>query len=450
MKGEATQYEYLIRDARAAIDQAFADGRAVFLAYGGGKEAAVLAHLCQQFRGRFRLLWANTGFMFPHVETFIRKAGEEFGLVELKSDLLGHWKAYGLPTEILPVSNALGDNCHIEPKLQPWVSCCQTLRGAPIATFIQSLNAPATIIQGQRKEDKAPGLGLAAARFWNGSSVVSPLADWTTADVMQFIADEGIVLPEHYDRVADSLDCWACPASFVSDYGSQLADYMGERYPDLLRIVLPGLRKIHAASAQATNQLGDILDRTQPQPTTVDFVPQRTVGIGDCVIAAVATATSRSYEDIAAALGFPCDVDTGLPSLPAGRGIALQELVAPLIGLGISTSLLVTPELLHFDVANDNTKAWNLPSPDELKTLIRNRTAVLTVFDGVNGDLHAFAWRDGKVIDCRADNPLHARIEDVTVLGCALFTFGETVGRDARDMVSHPPFNSTPPAGRAL
>ena len=64
-----------------------------------------------------------------------------------------------------------------------------------------------------------------------------------------------------------------------------------------------------------------------------------------------------------------------------------------------------------------------LPSSASIKSMIRGRAAVVGIeYPGIPGALHALAWKDDRPIDCRADNPQELRIEDVTVLACAVFT----------------------------
>lgn len=424
--------------AREAIAQLFSSDRTVFLAFSGGKESAVIAHLCEPFRGRFKLLWANTGYMFPHVAAYIRRQGERYGLVEQKSDLIAQWKAFGLPSEILPVTNALGDNCHTEPKLQPWVSCCSILRMKPITDFIQGFSGPVTLLHGQRKEDRAPGLGISSASFPSGTVVLAPLADWTTADVLEFVQEEHIELPSHYDEIPDSLDCWVCPAAPLHAHGTKRIKYMAREYPDLLRTILPGVIRIHSAGSAAVNQLEDIISQATSKPrANIPYVPQRTSGLGDCMIAAVATALGLSYEDIASALGYPCNKETGMPSLPPGGGVSALELSAPLLSFGIVTSLVMSSA-----ASKEITLGRNLPSSDQLKTLIRGRSAVLFVDDVMQPSRqHALAWKDGRVVDCRAGDPFHLQLEDLTIQGCAVFydapapAFGDhALGRPKTDM----------------
>ena len=71
----------LAGSARAAIRGAVARHGRAGLLFSGGKDSIVLAHLTEPVKERVELLWANTGAMFPHMETFIRAYGARFKLV---------------------------------------------------------------------------------------------------------------------------------------------------------------------------------------------------------------------------------------------------------------------------------------------------------------------------------------------------------------------------------
>ena len=116
--------------AREAVEQAFDGDGLRFLALSGGKDALALLKLCEPYAGRFKLIWANTGHTFPHVETLIRAEGERYGIEEIRPDLQAHWKTHGWPTEIATVTSAMSVNSDI--RLQPWPLCCLAMKVPPI------------------------------------------------------------------------------------------------------------------------------------------------------------------------------------------------------------------------------------------------------------------------------------------------------------------------------
>lgn len=175
-------------------------------------------------------------------------------------------------------------------------------------------------------------------------------------------------------------------------------------------MVLPGVRRVRAAAAEAMSRLDLMIDRATPIPArNTVVVPQRgDAGVGDCVIASLATVAGRSYEDVAALLGFPCDPETGFPRMPAGRGVSLFELAPVLLPLGFSSTLLISRDYPH---ARDYS-AGPLLSSDGIKAMIQGHAAVVS-FDEIE-EPHALAWKDGVLHDCRP--PVRRlRLEDIRI-----------------------------------
>src|SRR5690606_10507583 len=54
------------------LRKVFESGQPVFISFSGGKDSLAVLKLCEPWRGRFRLLWVNTGYAFPHMEEMIR------------------------------------------------------------------------------------------------------------------------------------------------------------------------------------------------------------------------------------------------------------------------------------------------------------------------------------------------------------------------------------------
>jgi 3'-phosphoadenosine 5'-phosphosulfate sulfotransferase (PAPS reductase)/FAD synthetase len=228
----------------------FAAGKPVFLSFSGGKDSIVLAHICEPWRDALTLIWSNPGFPFPHQERFIRSYAERgFRLVEVKSDLMAHWQEHGLPADIVPADHLT--TTHKGPKLNPWWACCYAARGVPMAAFASEQPVPGIVLHGQRRDDGAPG--IVEHVNYQGWEVKRPLWDWSTVDVMTYVAEHALTLPPQYAYGADSLECWCCPANFTP---GRLA-FMREHYPDQLNRVLPIMKRVHDAGRDALNGVAD-------------------------------------------------------------------------------------------------------------------------------------------------------------------------------------------------
>jgi phosphoadenosine phosphosulfate reductase len=243
--------------ARSAVAAVFDTGKPVVLSFSGGKDALAVLRLCEPYAGRFKLIWANTGHTFPHVEARIRAEGERFGLVEVHADLKGHWQAGGWPTDVASVGSAISR--HSDIRLQPWPACCAAMKVTPIRVHLAGLGMPVVLLHGQRRTD---GWRTAEADEAGIVTTVSPIADWSTEQVFAFLESKNVSLPEHYGEVKDSLDCWICPAHWTMAYAPEYGRYLAREYPEVAQAVRPVAEKIHNHLAQAVAGMAEALAAT--------------------------------------------------------------------------------------------------------------------------------------------------------------------------------------------
>jgi 3'-phosphoadenosine 5'-phosphosulfate sulfotransferase (PAPS reductase)/FAD synthetase len=252
----------MVADLTSRIDAAedilgkvFGSGQPVFLAFSGGKDSLTVLKLCEPWRGRFKLLWVNTGYAFPHMEKMIRSYGEEYGLIELHSDPRQVWAAGGLPSEVLSVSSFMkrdGD------RLQPWNMCCHATTSAAMFRFCAAFDGFLTILVGDRRQDGWRFQGPAAPK---NVAFIAPIREWSDVDVFGYLETEGVTLPEHYAEVKDGLDCWNCPASWMGASGDPVAyaRWMKATYPELAAQALPIARRVANQIDRATTPLREAL-----------------------------------------------------------------------------------------------------------------------------------------------------------------------------------------------
>jgi hypothetical protein len=116
-----------------------------------------------------------------------------------------------------------------------------TLRQQPLNNYMVAERV-GLLIHGVRAGD-----GAAISTAFGPCEVLAPLWDWTEAEVFAEIEAQGIELPEHYNEVTSSLDCWNCtaevsPARFA---------WMRRRYPKLADALAP----VMAANLEASGAL---------------------------------------------------------------------------------------------------------------------------------------------------------------------------------------------------
>lgn len=230
----------------------------IFLAFSGGRDSVVLAHMLEPWKDRVTLVWVNTGEMFPHMVEWVRSFGERFTLVELPSNLADHWQARGIPATVLmgdamvPGSGAL--------RMQPWRFCCYTARTLPLLTYLQTQPGPWALVHGQRNDDAdAIGLGLnnAAPDLPAGNEVIAFYAGlgWGAKDVADYVTANNLTLPMQYPEIEDLLECWCCPAYL----DVKRVDFMRRHYPLLLDRAVGIARPVSVEPLIAVRELADAL-----------------------------------------------------------------------------------------------------------------------------------------------------------------------------------------------
>ncbi len=234
----------------------FARHKKAVLWFSGGKDSLACLHLCRNYRDKLEVVWVNTGAAFPHMIEFIRKATEGFNFVELKSDQAAWVEQQGLPCDMVPVANsAWRDPAAPDPqtllRLQPWTACCAKLRFQPGLDYLARSGAT-LLIHGQRHSD---GGGFTVDSGPDAKVEICKLLwEWSTGDVMDYITEHGIDLPEQYaDGGVDSLDCWNCPTR-AGDSAAEMAArfaFTARRYPDLYEKLKLRVGKVYLATEAA-------------------------------------------------------------------------------------------------------------------------------------------------------------------------------------------------------
>jgi 3'-phosphoadenosine 5'-phosphosulfate sulfotransferase (PAPS reductase)/FAD synthetase len=236
--------------SQAEITAILAKHSRVLVSFSGGKDSLALTHLLEPYKDRFDLVWANTGAMFPHMEEFIRRYGERFKLVELKSNQAERFRIAGLPSDVVPIFNTPLGMQHIKGNrrvvINDWITCCSTLISKPVIDYAKETGAT-LIIHGQRSSDMG---GWSRAGNAEGVELMGLIYDWTTNEVISYIERNGIQLPEQYSHAAkgvdgplDSLECWNCTAGLTS----AKINYMRARYPNLLEQLKPMVRDVYGS-----------------------------------------------------------------------------------------------------------------------------------------------------------------------------------------------------------
>ncbi|GJE29535.1 phosphoadenosine phosphosulfate reductase domain-containing protein [Methylobacterium organophilum] len=249
----------MIDQTRAALAGIFERHQRVFLAFSGGKDSLALACLCEPWRDRLALLWVNTGYMLPAMVEFVRGHRDRYTLVELAParPMTEQWREAGTPADIVPIEHLAGIGWR-EPPLQPWTTCCAANRVQPLITHAEQAGGPCALLFGQRRSDGGGTLEGLQSILPARIEVALPLWAWSTADVLAYVAEQGIQLHPHHDECPTSIECTCCPAN-LSLEKLRLLDRV---QPDAAAFIRTTARQSLAHAAGKAAEIAVVLDGT--------------------------------------------------------------------------------------------------------------------------------------------------------------------------------------------
>lgn len=207
----------------------------VALEFSGGKDSTALLYLARPYLSRITVIYTDTGAAFPHVREFVRKTcsklNAELLIAHPKIDVATFTEGNGFPSDVIPAEASVAMKPYMQQNgtLQSYMQCCAEMIWKPMHAAVLETGAT-LVLRGSKKCDVRVGVGRHYLE--NGIEYDSPLWDWSDADVFAYLDAEGVKLPQHYETVTDSLDCWFCTAHLAHG-GKGRMDYLRANYPDL-------------------------------------------------------------------------------------------------------------------------------------------------------------------------------------------------------------------------
>jgi phosphoadenosine phosphosulfate reductase len=161
-----------------------------FLAYGGGKDSTVLLELARRSGVKFEAHYHNVTIEPPELVQFVRQVPGVIVDRPAKSFF------QLLPQKGFPL------------RQRRW--CCQALKegGGAGRVVLLGVRWEESIRRRDRKMVEAPAPNCPIGRR---KTCVSPIIDWTSDDIWQFIKSEKLLYCRLYDEGFKRLGCIACP-----------------------------------------------------------------------------------------------------------------------------------------------------------------------------------------------------------------------------------------------
>ena len=117
------------------------------------------------------------------------------------------------------------------------VDCCDRNGWQPMQQALFEL-APSLVLNGQRHADEVV-LGAGGRQPWE---TWYPIADWSDAGVLAYLAEVGAPVLPFYSHRAQAPECATCPAGWSEGRGT----YLAKHHPDLAALYT-GYLVAHAA-----------------------------------------------------------------------------------------------------------------------------------------------------------------------------------------------------------
>jgi 3'-phosphoadenosine 5'-phosphosulfate sulfotransferase (PAPS reductase)/FAD synthetase len=235
------------------------DHKKAVLQFSGGKDSLALLYLARPYLDRIEVHYADTGAAFPHVSRFVHdvcsKLGANLKVVRPPMAIESYQGEYGLPTDLLPVWQTTDTEwTHKERRdvLQSTVTCCANMLWFPLHRAAYESGAT-LVLRGAKECDdqrgKAPGYTDKGVTF------DAPLWAWSDRNVIDYLDNNGVELPEHYKTVNSSLDCWLCTGHTTAPHAPGHLKYLKENYPVYLPAVIERAKRVRDAVNLETSKL---------------------------------------------------------------------------------------------------------------------------------------------------------------------------------------------------
>lgn len=229
----------------------------IALQFSGGKDSRALLELLRPEWDTLTVYWLNTGDAVPEVQTAVYEAVSEVPhFVEIKGCQPEVIRQIGFPSDLVPADATLDGALALGHKLliSDRMACCFNSLMKPMHDRMLA-DGITTIIRGQKLSDKRKSV-VRDGDVIDGIAYRMPLEKWTDADVLKYLEDKEITLPEYYSQLTSSPDCLTCSAYMDESREA----FLRTRYPEAHALVMHRLRMIRETSIEAFGPIHKFLE----------------------------------------------------------------------------------------------------------------------------------------------------------------------------------------------
>jgi 3'-phosphoadenosine 5'-phosphosulfate sulfotransferase (PAPS reductase)/FAD synthetase len=198
--------------ATLRAEAALSRHKRICLSISGGKDSTAAAFLLRRHWHRLRFYHYDTGDLLPEVRDVVRElAGILPNLTTVRGDIAAAIAANGLPSDLVPHSaHVVGQAMAEGPRIVGRYDCCWNNLMNPIYQRIRR-DGHTLLIRGTKRADMNR-LPMRSGQMLDGIELLLPLEDWSNADVMDYLREQGAPVSTAYEHFEDMPECATCSA----------------------------------------------------------------------------------------------------------------------------------------------------------------------------------------------------------------------------------------------
>jgi phosphoadenosine phosphosulfate reductase len=241
------------------IKDAISRHERIALQFSGGKDSLAVLDVLRPYLDKITVYWCNPGDPLPEHAAFVRGIGSRLpNFVEIEGRLFETVSKYGIPSDIVPFSSSYAARAIGVIETHPIngrYDCCFDSLMAPLHERMLE-DGTTLIIRGQKSSDRYKGHLRSGDTDTSGIEYLYPIETWNDQDVLDYLWQHGIELPDYYKAgIGNSIDCAVCTAWLSEGKGA----YLKERHPDLYQTYQSNLLTIaHACKGVGDNLIKEL------------------------------------------------------------------------------------------------------------------------------------------------------------------------------------------------
>lgn len=209
--------------------------------FSGGRDSLAALHVLREFWEEMTVYHLDAGDQFPETKEVVSKVEELVPYFErIAGELDKTETAYGWATDLLPTqNNSILGKMHSGSRvgLLDRYECCYLSVMKPMHERMRK-DGITLIIRGQRNADYAKR-PLTSGDWNDGMQAFYPIADWTDAQVMEYLRSINVKPAAFYDAgLKTTPECMTCTAWWDDHRGGYLAKHHPEQHEKYRRKLL--------------------------------------------------------------------------------------------------------------------------------------------------------------------------------------------------------------------